>query len=187
MIHIIGWEKYQHYKHRNPSWIKIYSNLLDSYDFSLLSDNAKLLLFHLWLLAAKSSNKIPNQVEWLERKLGISFKKQHLEELASNGFIEMTGFSVKSESKKQPVTLENSIPEEPVSKKKFSPPTIEDLKTYIKQNNFNVSPEKFLAHYEANGWKRGKTPIKDWKACVRTWAYNSNTTNKSKIDATELL
>ena len=32
--------------------------------------------------------------------------------------------------------------------------------------------EKFLAHYESVGWKVGKNPMKDWRACVRTWIHN---------------
>jgi len=33
-------------------------------------------------------------------------------------------------------------------------------------------PEKFLDHYESNGWKVGRNPMKDWKAAVRTWERN---------------
>lgn len=43
--------------------------------------------------------------------------------------------------------------------------------------------ETFIDHYEGNGWIRGKTPIKDWKACVRTWKHseiNSTKTNPQK-------
>jgi dsRNA-specific ribonuclease len=29
--------------------------------------------------------------------------------------------------------------------------------------------EAFISHYESNGWKVGKNPMKDWKASVRTW------------------
>ena len=44
--------------------------------------------------------------------------------------------------------------------------------------NNNVNPELFINHYESNGWKVGKNPMKDWKAAVRTW--ESNNLNKSK-------
>ena len=36
-----------------------------------------------------------------------------------------------------------------------------------------VDPQNFIDHYTANGWLRGKTKIKDWKACVRTWEKSS--------------
>ena len=32
--------------------------------------------------------------------------------------------------------------------------------------------DKFIAHYESVGWKVGKNPVKDWRACVRTWIHN---------------
>lgn len=34
---------------------------------------------------------------------------------------------------------------------------------------------KFFDHYEANGWYRGKTKIKNWKRCISTWSFEKNT------------
>ena len=59
-------------------------------------------------------------------------------------------------------------------RKKFVPPTVEEAKAYISEKHLNVDPVRFVNYYESTGWKRGKTPIKDWKACIRTWASNSN-------------
>lgn len=56
--------------------------------------------------------------------------------------------------------------------KKFVPPTLEDVTAYCKERNNSIDPQKFIDHYTANGWVRGKTKIKDWKACVRTWEGN---------------
>lgn len=64
----------------------------------------------------------------------------------------------------------------PITNKKngrFSPPLISDVKTYCDQRKNNIDPQDFINHYEANGWIRGKTKIKDWKACVRTWEKNN--------------
>lgn len=64
--------------------------------------------------------------------------------------------------------------------KKFIAPTIEEIKAYCIERKNNVNPERFLYHYETNGWVQGKDkPIKDWKACVRTWEQN-NFNDKSK-------
>jgi len=63
--------------------------------------------------------------------------------------------------------------------KRFTKPTIEDIKEYcIERNNF-VDAEKFFDYYSSNGWKVGKNPMKDWKASVRTWEKNS-TSEQSK-------
>ena len=54
--------------------------------------------------------------------------------------------------------------------KKFSPPTMEDVLEYSASLAPPFSqPEKWMAHYQSNGWKVGKNPMKDWKAAIRTW------------------
>lgn len=54
----------------------------------------------------------------------------------------------------------------------FVPPTLEEVKAYIEERNNTVDPEKFFAYYEANGWKVGNSPMKNWKAAVMTWERN---------------
>jgi hypothetical protein len=71
------------------------------------------------------------------------------------------------------------IVKEKAKAKRFTKPTIEDIKEYcIERNNF-VDAEKFFDYYSSNGWKVGKNPMKDWKASVRTWEKNS-TSEQSK-------
>ena len=58
--------------------------------------------------------------------------------------------------------------------KKFSKPTLEQLTEYCLERKNSVSPQKFIDHYESNGWKiGGRGAMKDWKAAVRTWESNS--------------
>jgi len=40
--------------------------------------------------------------------------------------------------------------------------------------------ENFMDHYESNGWKIGKSPMKDWQATVRNWTRNEKTPAGSK-------
>ena len=54
-------------------------------------------------------------------------------------------------------------------KRRFSKPTIDDVKAYCQERGNNVDAEKWFNYYESNGWKVGKNPMKDWKAAVRTW------------------
>lgn len=54
-------------------------------------------------------------------------------------------------------------------KKRFSPPTREEVQQYITENNYNVEPEAFIDFYTSKGWKVGNQPMKDWKAAVRNW------------------
>jgi predicted phage replisome organizer len=55
---------------------------------------------------------------------------------------------------------------------KFTPPTIEQVQEYCKERNNTIDAEKFVNHYAASNWFRGKTKIKNWKACVITWEKN---------------
>ena len=58
-------------------------------------------------------------------------------------------------------------------RKRFVPPTLEEVKDYCSERKNNVDAERFFDYYSANGWVQGKNkPIKDWKACVRTWEKN---------------
>lgn len=52
---------------------------------------------------------------------------------------------------------------------KFVKPTLDEIAAYCKERGNKVDPQKFLDHYEANGWRVGKNPMKDWRASVRTW------------------
>lgn len=54
-------------------------------------------------------------------------------------------------------------------KARFLKPTLEEIREYCLSRNNYVDPERFYDYYEANGWKVGKNPMKDWRAAVRTW------------------
>lgn len=49
-------------------------------------------------------------------------------------------------------------------KKKFTPPTLEEIKDYCLKRKNGVDPQRFFDYYEAGGWKDSKgKPIKSWK------------------------
>tara|TARA_R100001463_G_scaffold34534_4_gene75833 strand:+ start:2706 stop:3356 length:651 start_codon:yes stop_codon:yes gene_type:complete len=71
----------------------------------------------------------------------------------------------------------------PVKFKRFKKPTIQEVNEYCIERNNSVNPESFIDFYESNGWKVGKNPMKDWKACVRTWEKNTiKSKTNSKVD-----
>jgi len=57
---------------------------------------------------------------------------------------------------------------------RFTPPTIKQVKEYIKEKRYPVNVDKWYDHYTANGWMVGKNKMKDWKAAVRTWLPESS-------------
>lgn len=63
----------------------------------------------------------------------------------------------------------NPNPNPKENRKRFTPPTVEEVAEYCKERNNNVNAERFVDFYTSKGWKVGKESMKDWKACVRTW------------------
>lgn len=66
--------------------------------------------------------------------------------------------------------------------KAFKPPTVEEVFNYCNERCNNVNAQEFVDHYTANNWFRGKTKIKDWKACIRTWEKNSKPTQSTVLN-----
>lgn len=66
-------------------------------------------------------------------------------------------------------------PEEGTHSKHFVKPTLDEIKNYCLERNNGINAERFLDYYEAKGWKVGNSPMKDWKAAVRTWEQKNET------------
>jgi len=65
--------------------------------------------------------------------------------------------------------------------KHFSKPSLEEVILYCIERKNSVDAESFINHYEANGWKVGRTAMKDWRAAVRTWEKNDYGTNRKPV------
>ena len=61
------------------------------------------------------------------------------------------------------------------SKSKFHKPSLEEIRSYCQERRNQVDPERFFNFYESKGWMVGKSPMKDWKAAVRTWEQRPET------------
>lgn len=67
------------------------------------------------------------------------------------------------------------------SKSIFIKPTIPEIMEYCQERKNAIDPEYFYDYQEARDWilSNGKK-MKDFKATIRTWEKNNNTTSKSK-------
>ncbi|WP_146582093.1 hypothetical protein [Neorhodopirellula pilleata] len=68
---------------------------------------------------------------------------------------------------------------------KFIKPTVEEVAAYCRERGNQVDPTKFVDHYETTGWRRGKSTVKDWRACVRTWERSDTNSSTSKQSAAD--
>lgn len=57
-------------------------------------------------------------------------------------------------------------------KANFHKPTIAEIDAYCCERGNTIDAEEFFNFYESKGWVIGKSPMKDWKACIRTWERN---------------
>ena len=64
----------------------------------------------------------------------------------------------------QEETIANAI-----AKKKFTPPTVEEVTAYCTEQGFNIDPNTFIDFYESKNWMVGANKMKDWKAACRNW------------------
>ena len=63
---------------------------------------------------------------------------------------------------------------------KFTPPTPAEAEAYAKSIGFSMDGNAFCDFYEARGWLLGKTKMKSWKACIRTWKGRRDVENQPK-------
>ena len=68
---------------------------------------------------------------------------------------------IKEENKEKEIIKEKT--------KRFSKPTPQEVQAYCDERENGISGEAFCDFYESKGWVIGKSPMKDWKAAVRTW------------------
>lgn len=67
-------------------------------------------------------------------------------------------------------------------RKRFTPPTLEEVQDYCRERDNNVDANRFIDYYTSNGWLVGKNKMKDWKAAVRTWERNNYSDTKPKTN-----
>ena len=86
-LRVKGWEKFQHYKHRSPPWIKLHVSLLSDYEFTRLKDPMKGHLVLIWLLAAGNNGEITDDALWVAKKIGAT-SPVNLVDLIALGWLE---------------------------------------------------------------------------------------------------
>lgn len=90
MAKVKDWSEHQHYKDRNPPWIKLKTNTFQNYEFSKLDDTSKLLAICIWTIAARSGEgEFPLDLDYIKGQCNIKdAQPKHLKQLMDKGFIE---------------------------------------------------------------------------------------------------
>lgn len=78
--------RYQHYRDRNPPWIKLYTALLADVTFMSLLEVSRYHLMACWIVASRSDGVLPDDARVLSRLIGAD-TPVNVEELVSSGFL----------------------------------------------------------------------------------------------------
>jgi hypothetical protein len=184
---IIEWNRYQHYKDRDPPWIKLHRDLLTSQTWVTLSDASRVLAIASMLVAAGTDNKIPTNPEFMKRRAYMN--KVDFAPLVEAGFLELVN-DVNAVADASTMLADDSNPlandtecysesekrrdreeeRRPASKGSRLPkdwtPTQEELEYAAAQGCADPldTAERFKLHH----WNKG-TIGKDWHAGFQFW------------------
>ena len=86
-LRVRNWEKFQHYKNRNPPWIRLHRTLLRDHKFHQLTEVQQWQLVRIWLLASECENHLAWDEKWIRRAIQSS-RKVDLDALLELGFLE---------------------------------------------------------------------------------------------------
>jgi hypothetical protein len=93
VISVSNWARFQHYKDRDPPWVKLYRDLLTSESWVLGTDLSRVVQVASTLLAARYENKIPYRWDLLKRVMSLdcseaAFRKA-VDYLVESNFLEI--------------------------------------------------------------------------------------------------
>lgn len=93
MIKIKNWDKFQHFKDRNPPWIKLHRSMMDQRDINMISDCSFRILINLWLLASEDINKEGSLPEIAD----IAFRLRKTEKEINKALEELSDFLIQDD------------------------------------------------------------------------------------------
>lgn len=92
-LSVQNWDRFQHYKDRDPPWVKLYRDTLTSESWVLGSDLSRLVQVASILLAPRYGNQIPYRFDLLKKVISLDCGKAAFENaikhLVSSEFLEI--------------------------------------------------------------------------------------------------
>jgi len=179
-----NWRRFQHYKDRNPPWIKLHVEILQSQDWVMLADASKLLAVVCMIIASRNEGMVPNSPAFLKR-IAYLDKEPNLKPLIECGFLEKLQADA-SECKQQianarPETYRTETEKENIQKKdipakgthlspEWQPSSVD--RAYAADRGFNAGQidnltADFVEHF-TNG--KGRTQTRpEWSRSRQRW------------------
>lgn len=98
-----NWRTFQHYKDRNPPWIKLHFSMLSSQDWVMLDDASRVLAVACMLVASRNEGLIPDDPAYIKR-LAYLNKTPNFKPLVECGFLELASGSKQEQAEFRPET-----------------------------------------------------------------------------------
>lgn len=87
--------------------------------------------------------------------------------------------------KMTPHNIDDNIENNREKRKRFIPPSVDEVRAYCHERKNDIDPEAFVAFYASKGWKIGSSKMQNWKQAVITWEKRSG--KKRQDDGPERL
>ena len=139
------------------------------------------------------SNELGIHESKIYRSLAILEKEQLIEQQKTNlytivSIVKYNKYQSNEQQTEQPANNQRTTSEQPANtpkalrsinknlKEVCTKPTVEEIQNYCLERNNGIDPKYFFDKNEGIGWVVGKnkTPMKDWKAVIRTWEKYAN-------------
>jgi hypothetical protein len=177
---IKNWHEFQHFKDRNPLWIKLYRKILDQRDIMTLSAEYFRLLVCLWLLASEDKDKQGRLPSLEDMAWRLKMEPSSLYDAISHldNFVISDGYQDDALEKRREETEKEKRREE-VPTLRYS---LEDC--HKAAEGIGVAPdmiEAFFVHYAAVDFVDGAgRPIKSLHHALQKWKITQPSHGKSQ-------
>jgi hypothetical protein len=195
-----NWRQFQHYKDRNPPWIKLHFALLASEDWVSLDDASRVLAIACMLIASRNGGVIPENPAYIKRVAYLN-KVPNFKPLIECGFLEPAS---KEEQEQAEFRPEERREETEKTGKTSVPPSGSFLRFWAtwppherkesqgrcwevwQKSDFDQDAEKILAHVEvlksSERWRGGFVVAPLVYLNQRRWEGAGETQPSIKVD-----
>ena len=91
----------------------------------------------------------------------------------------------KEKKKEMEKEMETTVPSGPVLPPPFSPPTVQDVICFCREQGLAMNAQRFVDYYTSNGWMVGANRMQDWRAAARNWTRKETQFGKTELERTE--
>ena len=90
------------------------------------------------------------------------------------------GRSAKRDKRVLGVLLNTDKEQSTEKRKRFAPPSVEDVRAYAREKGITLNAQDFVDFYASKGWLVGKSPMKCWRSAANRWARSNAKTDEPR-------